>query len=121
LRALLESPDAANYDVPTWSRAAYEFHRVLTELAGNRTIALQSAMLEQVIRMHLDAVVSRNADTTVIHRGFERSLKSYAKLVDLIEAGDVEAAGAHWDKHMGVAGDVLLRGIETKAVVDLFY
>ena len=52
---------------------------------------------------------------------FRRLVKSYRKLVLLLDARNAEGAEQHWRTHMQVAGRTLLRDdIGAQAVVDLF-
>jgi DNA-binding FadR family transcriptional regulator len=92
------------------------FHEVLVALAGNRTMTVLVEMLNEVVTRAVDAVSrSDQADSVAVRR---RGVRSQAKLADLIEAGDADAAEAHWRTHMTVVGRVLL-GQEAKTVVDL--
>ena len=47
-----------------------------------------------------------------------RGVRSQERLVELLEAGDADAAEAHWRTHMAVVGRVMLGG-KAKTVVDL--
>ncbi|MEZ5167016.1 MAG: hypothetical protein R2695_11210 [Acidimicrobiales bacterium] len=47
-----------------------------------------------------------------------RGVRSQRRLLDLIEAGDVDGAEAHWRSHMTVVGRVLV-GQRAKTVIDL--
>ena len=52
---------------------------------------------------------------------FRKLVRSYRKLVLLIEARDAEGAERHWRTHMEVVGRRLLRDdMGAKTVVDLF-
>ena len=46
-------------------------------------------------------------------------LKSHRRLVDLIEAGDGEAAEAHWKTHMENAGKVWLSELGRRGVIEI--
>ena len=47
-----------------------------------------------------------------------RGVRSQGRLVELIEAGDADAAEEHWRTHMAVVGRVML-GQQAKTVIDL--
>jgi GntR family transcriptional regulator, transcriptional repressor for pyruvate dehydrogenase complex len=51
---------------------------------------------------------------------FRKLVRSYRKLVLLIDARDAEGAERHWRTHMDVVGRRLLDDTGTEAVVDLF-
>jgi GntR family transcriptional regulator, transcriptional repressor for pyruvate dehydrogenase complex len=52
---------------------------------------------------------------------FRRSLRSYEKLVALVDKRDGDGAERHWRAHMEAAGRRLLRDdLQHRTVVDLF-
>ena len=89
---------------------------VLMEMFG-----VSRPTLREVVAMHLSTVVMRTFDHPGTQDQFRKLVRSYRKLVLLIEAGDAEGAERHWRTHMEVVGRKLLRGdMAAKAVVDLF-
>src|ERR1700759_3819051 len=71
--------------------------------------------------MHLSTVVMRTFDHPDTQDQFRQLVRSYRKLVLLIEAGDTEGAERHWRTHMEVVGRKLLPGdAGAKTAVDLF-
>jgi DNA-binding FadR family transcriptional regulator len=71
--------------------------------------------------MHLSTVVMRTFDHPDTQDQFRKLVRSYRKLVLLIDAGDAEGAERHWRTHMEVVGRKLLPGdTGAKTVVDLF-
>jgi len=120
LVGLVES-DEHFRDADVWSQATQRFHDLILERAGNRTLAVQAGVLREVVAMHLSTVVMRTFDHPGTQDQFRKLVRSYRKLVLLIEAGDAEGAERHWRIHMEVVGRKLLRGdMAAKAVVDLF-
>jgi DNA-binding GntR family transcriptional regulator len=90
------------------------------ERAGNRTLAVQAGVLREVISAHLTAAIPRMLDRVRTPEEFRKTIRSYAKLVDLIAASDADGAEKHWRRHMEVAASELMRGEEARATVDLF-
>jgi len=108
-------------DADSWSRAAQRFHDLILERAGNRTLAVQAGVLREVVAMHLSTVVMRIFDRPDTQEQFRKLVRSYRKLVLLIDARDAEGAERHWRTHMEVVGRRLLRDdTGSAAVVNLF-
>ena len=121
LEAAVESRDDAVPDLAEWSRLTYRFHELVMERSGNRTLAIQGAVLQDVVGMHTTVRVARNFDATESPERFQRAIKAYKKLVALLDAQDADGAECHWRSHMKAAADYLLRGeLHNKPVVDLF-
>ncbi|WP_067650740.1 FadR/GntR family transcriptional regulator [Nocardia harenae] len=94
-----------------------QFHRLVVERAGNRSLAVQATVLGTVIAAHRAHTA---ADGAGPHR-YGADLGSLDELVGLIAAGDRRGAQEHWAEHLRVTGGGLLRGRPGGAtVVDLF-
>ena len=120
LADLVES-DEHFKDPDAWSQAAQKFHDLVLERAGNRTLAVQAGVLREVVAMHLSTVVMRIFDRPDTQDQFRKLIRSYRKLVVLLDARDAEGAERHWRTHMEVAGRRLLGDdIGARSVVDLF-
>ena len=122
LEALFEA-DGVDADLEAWTQATYEFHELIVERAGNHTLAMQSRVLREVVATHLSLAVQRTFDGNTEHevKRFRRTLRSYRKLIDLIEARDAAEASKHWQLHMDVAAELLLGGgVSSQRVLDLF-
>jgi len=98
-----------------------EFHRLLMELSGNKTLNAFSQALRALVDGHLSLSMRRRHEGN--HEFSERQLrfglKSHTKLVDLIEAKDGPAAQEHWKNHMEAAGKVWLDQMGAETVVEL--
>jgi GntR family transcriptional repressor for pyruvate dehydrogenase complex len=107
-------------DPQTWSSLTYRFHELILEGCGNKTLAIQGAVLQDIVATHLRAKISQRDDSDPAER-FQRVIRSYAKLITLVKAGSAAAAEKHWRAHMEAAAQYLLRAdLKTKPVVDLF-
>ncbi|MCU1602240.1 MAG: FadR family transcriptional regulator [Frankiales bacterium] len=121
LRAVVDAGTEQVPDPLKWSGLTYAFHELLMQRAGNNTLAVQGGVLQDIVHTHLDLTVSRNFRQAGTAERFRRTIRSYTKLIDLVEAKDADAAEAHWRTHMEVAGKALLgEDIKSKRVVDLF-
>ncbi|KPI20345.1 regulatory protein GntR HTH [Actinobacteria bacterium OK074] len=123
--AELESAvEATGGSVPNpvlWSRLTYRFHELIMQRSGNKTLAVQGAVLQEIVATHLEMRVARNFDSAESLERFQRAIKAYKRLVALVEARDAEGAERHWRNHMKVAGTYLLKDeLHNKPVVDLF-
>ncbi|WP_160605786.1 FadR/GntR family transcriptional regulator [Pontixanthobacter aquaemixtae] len=80
--------------------ASAHFHSVLMEVGGNATLYFLTRVLEDVIAQYQKRHVTAAADVAQRKRNREAGVKSITKLIDLIEAGDADAAEAHWRLHL---------------------
>ena len=109
-------PDAAR-----WSELSYRFHNAILERCGNQTLTVQGQVLAGIVGRHLTHSITRGfqADTEAT---FATMVKSYRKLLRLVQAQDAEAARRHWLAHMEASADFMLRDEPADApVIDLFY
>jgi DNA-binding FadR family transcriptional regulator len=79
-----------------FSEVATDFVLRLLEASGNRSIKLFSLVMSDLIRSELHRHLDLRPDTDVIPWNAQR----FGELVDLIEAGEGEAAAALWRAHM---------------------
>lgn len=107
-------------DPDTWSSLTYRFHELILQRCGNRTLATQGAVLQDIVATHLRTRIQGYGENDTPER-FQRVIRSYWKLIKLVEAKKAEAAEKHWHSHMEVAAQYLLKDdLRTKPVVDLF-
>lgn len=121
LRATVEAGQDNSPDPTSWAMITYRFHELVMQRAGNRTLAVQGGVLADIVATHLALSVSRTFREPGTSDRFRRTIRSYRKLVRLVEAQDGEGAEQHWRSHMEVAAKSLLRDdLDNKPVVDLF-
>jgi GntR family transcriptional regulator, transcriptional repressor for pyruvate dehydrogenase complex len=99
-----------------YARTFFEFNRLLVSLTGNETLILVTAMLEMISEAatsRADAFDIAGPHLLELHR---RVTRTRAKLADLIEAGDIDAAETLWRAHLVEAGKVIVRGRPGKVV-----
>ena len=120
LVGLVES-DEHFKNADAWSQTTQQFHDLILDRAGNRTLSIQAGVLREVVAMHLSTVVVRTFDRPDPQDQFRQLVRSYRKLVLLLDVRDAEGAERHWRTHMVAAGRGLLGDdVGGKAVVDLF-
>jgi len=107
-------------DPCTWSRLTCRFHELILEGCGNKTMAIQGAVLQDIVATHLRTKIAQRDDNDTDER-FQRVIRSYMKLIALVKAGNAAGAEKHWRSHMEGAAQYLLKDdLKTKPVVDLF-
>ncbi|QMT01102.1 FadR/GntR family transcriptional regulator [Gordonia jinghuaiqii] len=119
--AVLVDAGAESADLDKWSTTAFRFHDLILERAGNQAIGLIGRVLADVVATHMSRVVSRTTDTDEVATQFKKTIRAFRRLVTLVDAGDADAAEAHWRRHMNSAAKKMLWGrFATESVVDLF-
>ena len=107
-------------DPEVWSSMTYRFHELIIQRSGNDTLALQGAVLQDIVASHVRARVESYGSTDDPER-FVRAIASYRKLIELVQDRRAERAEEHWRAHMLAAGEYLLdNGLRNQSVVDLF-
>lgn len=121
LRALIDDEMSKVKDRFEVTPLIVEFHRLMIELAGNKTLIMFSQALRSLVDEHLSLAQRRSPviDPELSERQLRFGLKSHSKLVDLIEAKDGAGAEAHWRAHMIAAGKFWMASIGPHSIVDL--
>lgn len=132
VRLLTESGNTAAYDelertlaedVPVgWdtgrlAETTGEFHRRMVELSGNATLNIMAGMLHEITVRHTAFAMSESNPPS--KADYEKLMRSYRRLLQLMRSGDGAAAEAHWRKHLDTARGLLLQGLETVKVRDV--
>ena len=96
-----------------------QFHQLLVASTGLNTITFMSRMLLSLAGKHQREFQKRHpTDTEMRSKGNRAALRSYKKVVNLIEAGDVEEAVAHWRLHLTNANATWTGDGEGNRIVD---
>ena len=78
-----------------------EFHGALVSVTGTKTLTFMNQLLLNLLARHQGDFKHRHPQShEVRHKNLQAGLKSYEKLVDLIECEKVEEAVAHWRLHL---------------------
>lgn len=128
LRSCLERMEAVSEDELTssrgpaaWAETTGAFQSIFTERCGNRALAVQAAVLRDIIATHRARDVERGVNTDRAWPLFRKNRRSYARLLELIESGDGAAAENQWRAHLRVVGDAASAdGDRGAQVVELF-
>lgn len=121
LRAVVENGRDEVPEPARWSGLTYRFHEIILQRCGNKTLAVQGGVLQDIVATHLAVSVSRNFSSADTPTRFRRTIRSYDRFADLVEASDTDGAERHWRTHMEVAAKHLLRDdLKNRPVVDLF-
>jgi DNA-binding FadR family transcriptional regulator len=110
LQALLDTVGAERPD------RFHEFNTLVVELTENQTLILLTAMLEHI---GLAATLSYARAHTDEHGLSRKAHRTRQRLIDLIRAGDGDAAEDLWRTHLTEAGKALVGGTG-ETLVDVF-
>lgn len=103
-------------DPAAYAVHAARFHEELIEVAGNKTLAVLGRQLLHIVEIHNQATLELTADAAEVARD---ASEFHGTLIDLIEAGDADAAVSHWRQHLDGAAAVALDRLGPKTIVDL--
>jgi GntR family transcriptional regulator, transcriptional repressor for pyruvate dehydrogenase complex len=99
------------FDRAAFGAAAAGMHETLMERSGNTTLTTFSRLLHALVAQYY-VTSATLSDQDKMHR----AVRSYRKLVRLIDAGDADAAEEHWRKQMTFT----IEGWQRNQRVDLF-
>jgi DNA-binding FadR family transcriptional regulator len=124
LRACHEDELRTSSDVRARAAASARFHKTLIELSGNTSLAVLIGMLSTIVDHHHTLVAAKLSREW---RGFSGPylhviVDGHGRLLDLIEAGEAEAAEQLWRQHMQESRewvDQLLGDDRSTTLVDL--
>ncbi|MET0987380.1 MAG: FCD domain-containing protein [Steroidobacteraceae bacterium] len=96
------------------------FHQLIVDLGGNKTLHCLTRILQDLLtRAQIETFTRLSMPVEQQRRKLLGSgVRSYQKLIDLIAAGDVEGAAAHWTLHITNANRSWTAGAEGTRVVD---
>jgi DNA-binding FadR family transcriptional regulator len=117
LESLLTEDIPVAWESGRLGEATARFHRRLVELSGNSTLGMIAGMLHEITERHTAAAISERRPLPKAH--YQKLLRSYRHLIDLVRAGDADEAEAHWRRHMDISRELLLRGQESVKVRDV--
>lgn len=119
LRRINEEAEIAAKDPVAFLEAHHRFHNAVSDLAGNRTIALFARMIDAILDaadvLHVEA---RLADETELRAG-RRAQRTHVKFINLLETGDALGAEKLWRKHLSEAGQHITSTDEAKTTLDV--
>jgi GntR family transcriptional regulator, transcriptional repressor for pyruvate dehydrogenase complex len=94
-----------------------DFHRRLVQLSGNSTLEIIAGMLHEITVRH--TALAFKEGRPVSKADYDKLMRSYRRLMQLLRSGDGAATEAHWRKHLDVARVLMLEGLEDVKVRDV--
>jgi DNA-binding FadR family transcriptional regulator len=94
----LEIEKATDHNWTAATAAGTDFHRLIVDLAGNRTLGVMHRMLEEIIvraGAQIGVAVQSEADSQI--QGYHRVHK---QIVNLLSEGAIEEASSLWSRHL---------------------
>lgn len=121
LRQQIERERDLLTDRPKLASAMAEFHRLLVQESGNKTLLLIAEALHSLVEKHNSLVYGDNQseDPEFLKRRAQVGLRSQTRLVELIESGDGPAAEDHWRRHMVKTAEFWLSGSAQSASLNI--
>jgi DNA-binding FadR family transcriptional regulator len=96
-----------------------DFHHLLVEASGNRTLSFLNRMILNLQREHQNGLTRRlNSSEEDRRKRLRLSQKSNEKVVRLILEGEVEEAVTHWRLHLTNANNSWISGEEGAKIVN---
>jgi DNA-binding FadR family transcriptional regulator len=117
LDRLLDEHLPADWRSDRLAETTADFHRRMVQLSGNATLAIISGMLHEITVRHTAFVFKEGRP--VSKADYDKLMRSYRRLMQLLRSGDGAAAEAHWRKHLDVARGLMLEGLEDVKVRDV--
>lgn len=111
--AALREDDVATR-MPVLSR---EFHSAVMELTGNPALKLLDGMLHVVVDLGSRGYVSGLDDEPARRRSYATAYRAHLRVVDLLDADEIDAAEAIWRRHVRGVGEALTEGSPAGATV----
>lgn len=106
LRTALDVEKAALGDPMKLVEAQDAFHRLVVGLVGNETMNLLVGIVRTLVDKANASSIETN-DSPGMRTQARKGHRAHAKLVDLIEAGDVAQAEQLWARHISATDDVV--------------
>lgn len=100
-------------------RSLMRFHALVAQLAGNQTVALLTDLVRHIIEAASEEQVVENSDDPVVRRALRSGHRTHERLVELVEAGNVDGARELWTRHLEGSEDYLISGAARRTVLDL--
>jgi DNA-binding FadR family transcriptional regulator len=119
LREAIERSRAVSDNPVTQMKEQTAFHALIVDMVGNQTLSVLSGMLRHIIDVAHLAHAESDAGTPTGQQALDKGFAAHERIVDLIEAREVEKAERLWRKHLMEADDYLLGGGRTLTVYDL--
>ncbi|MGE3620397.1 MAG: FadR/GntR family transcriptional regulator [Acidimicrobiia bacterium] len=105
-------------DRARYPRHATRFHHLLVELTENRTLAAMGQTLMEIVEAHEFSTFLGLGPHDVVDVAASASA-SHGAVIDMIEAGEADAAEAHWLQHLEEITAISLSRLGAETVVSI--
>jgi DNA-binding FadR family transcriptional regulator len=95
-----------------------DFHRLLVQISGNQTLTIFEEMIHHIIELHGQYEVAQH-DELEVRANAIGGARTHARLLELIEAHDADAALELWRHHLDEVTKMVLHGDDATTVLDL--
>jgi DNA-binding FadR family transcriptional regulator len=119
LRDSIERARAHIDDPAEGIRLQEEFHLLLVEVTGSKTLALFQEILHAIVDVHSAAYVARMGGQAHERQGAHRGSRAHERLLELVVAGHYAQAEELWIRHLDEGAENRLRASDTRTVLDL--
>ncbi|MET0378598.1 MAG: GntR family transcriptional regulator [Spongiibacteraceae bacterium] len=120
LRALVDTQETVINDIHALAESQASFHELLVELHGNQTLNLLVRIVHDLVRKYYVLLFTPTGqDEGQRLRSMSKSLRAQRKLVDLIAAGEAQAAEDFWREHLGAVSRILEAAGVSQRVVEI--
>lgn len=120
LRDSLVAEGEALGDLAAFSTCAVNFHEGLVAATGNQSLSLLAGILHNIVERHTMLVAAKQPATSKPPKWRTKSHEVHAQVLDLITAGEVDAAESLWRRHLVASRKAMMKEISITNVIDLF-
>lgn len=97
-----------------------EYHRLLVEVGGNHTLFFLTAILQDVVaRYQVETLSRRRMPEDIQRRRSLWGIRSFRRLIELIELGKPDEAEAHWRLHIVNANKAWVESDSGARLIDI--
>ena len=101
------------------AQGAYDFSEILTNNAGNKTIALMARLLQDIVRRQTTNLTVRTHGQEGGQKMQWLNIRGREKLLEYIEAGDAAEAERFWRHHLNSTARVVLSSYRAQMPIDV--
>lgn len=120
LRAAVSQCELVGHDHQRLVVQSSDFHAMVVEIAGNKTVMLLHSMVRAIIDMAKFRRFADSVESSARRKAFSHGGSAHSLLVDHIEAGNAEAAESLWHRHLTASNRLLLELPGSHDPIDLF-
>jgi DNA-binding FadR family transcriptional regulator len=115
----LDSPT----DFAKWVALTAEFHELIANYCGNKTLGAQARALRDVFDIHRQIGIQHrqaSSDSTAADTFAPTTVADYERLMMLVRAHDADGAEQHWRHHLEAAAQLMFQTHDKSSTISLF-